>query len=318
VLTITLNPALDVAAHVPLVEPDRKLHCTDATVEPGGGGVNVARVARRLGASVTAAVLVGGATGAELVELLRDEGIATEPVTVGGTMRQSFTAVERASGRQFRFVLPGPILDGAEREAAWDRLVALASGEDAVVVSGSIPPGVDEADLVALLRRIRETGADLVVDSSDVGLHAAATVGARLLKPSVNELSRFVGRPLPGHDDIVAAARELSEVGPSGAVVVSMGAAGALLVPADGDVLWFHAPRVHVESTVGAGDSLVAATVVALHGGASLADAVRAGVAAGTAATLASGTGLCAAVDVERLLPLVTVSTMATPAGSSR
>jgi 6-phosphofructokinase 2 len=317
-LTITLNPALDIAAHVPVVEPDRKLHCTDATVEPGGGGVNVARVAHRLGASVTAAVLVGGGTGAQLVEQLRGEGVGTEPVAVGGSVRQSFTAVERASGRQFRFVLPGPVLGADERQAAWDQLVALAAGEDVVVVSGSVPPGVDEDDLVALLRRIRADGADLVVDSSDIGLRAAATVGALLLKPSVNELSRYVGVALSEHEEIAAAARELGAVGPSTAVVVSMGAAGALLVPKGGDVLWFHAPRVHVVSTVGAGDSLVAATVVALQRGAPLAEAVRAGVAAGTAATLASGTGLCARADVERLLPLVTVSPIGAAPGSSR
>jgi 6-phosphofructokinase 2 len=127
----------------------------------------------------------------------------------------------------------------------------------------------------------------------------------------VRELSTFAGQILPGEPEIVAAARELLDRGPNEAVVVSLGAAGALLVRPDAPAVRVHGPRVHALSTVGAGDSLVGAMAVALERGADMEAAVCWGVAAGTAATLAHGTGLCRRDDVERMLPHVSVHALA-------
>lgn len=313
VLTVTLNPALDVCAHISVVEPDRKMYCTAITVDPGGGGVNVARMAQRFGVTATAAVLAGGTTGERLVALLAAEHLPTEVLPIAGMVRESFTVVESTTARQYRFVLPGPHVNRNELAAAADRIADLSIGVSHVVLSGSSPPGVTPSDLAELLIRIRSTGAGVIVDTSGDALRAAAAVGTLLIKPSVHELSVFAEEDLAGHVEIEAAARRLLGLGHNHAVVVSLGAAGALLVPAGASSRWIHAPSVRVVSTVGAGDSMVAAMAVAFERGDTLQDAACFGVAAGTAATLSAGTQLCAPADVARLLPLVSVSDVQAP-----
>jgi 6-phosphofructokinase 2 len=308
VLTVTLNPSVDLSTGIPTVEPDRKMRCHGLTVEAGGGGVNVARVARRQGAVATAAVLVGGPFGEQLLELLAAEGVPAVPIRIRGNTRQNFTAIEAATSRQYRFVLPGPVVGEVEFADACEQIAALAAPESHIVISGSLPVGVGNAAFGELLWRLRANGAALIVDTSDEALGVAASVGTVLLKPSVRELSVFAGESLETQVDIEAAARDLLARGPNRAVVVSLGAAGALLVRPRATTKWIHAPSVRVASTIGAGDSLVAAMAVAVERGDSMETAARRGVAAGTAATLAIGTSLCSAENIDRMLPLVSVS----------
>jgi len=310
-LTVTLNPSVDVSTGVAVVEPERKLHCGPTCREAGGGGVNVARVAQVLGADVTALVLVGGCSGSQLLDLLATQGVATEAIPIAEDTRESLTVLEGATGRQYRFVMPGPTVTDEELAAAEDRVEALAARTSLVVLSGSLPPNVPPRRFGSLVERIGGAGAAVVVDTSGDALGASAAAGTLLLKPSVRELSTFAGQILPGEPEIVAAAHELLDRGPNEAVVVSLGAAGALLVRPDAPAVRVHGPRVHALSTVGAGDSLVGAMAVALERGADMEAAVCWGVAAGTAATLAHGTGLCRRDDVERMLPHVSVHALA-------
>jgi 6-phosphofructokinase 2 len=311
VLTVTLNPSVDVSTGVGVVEPERKLHCGATFREAGGGGVNAARVAHQLGAEVTALVLVGGCGGAMLLDLLAAQGVTTEAIAIAADTRESLTVLEVATGRQYRFVMPGPTVTDEELAAAEARVEALAARTSLVVLSGSLPPTVSPRRFGSLIERIRSAGAAVMVDTSGDALSAAASAGTLLLKPSVRELSTFAGQVLPGEPEIVAAALDLLALGPNDAVVVSLGAAGALLVRPDAPAVRVHGPRVHALSTVGAGDSLVGAMAVALERGADMEAAVCWGVAAGTAATLARGTGLCRRDDVERLLRHVTVHALA-------
>ena len=163
-VTVTLNPAFDRCAHVPVVESERKLRCADVTVEPGGGGVNVARVAHRLGVPTIAAVLMGGESGDRFRRLLWEEGVTAETLPIAAPVREDLTVVETSSGRQYRFVLPGPTVSPAEISAAIERVAKLATGADFVVVSGSLPPGFGTDELARLLRSVRTAGAELVVD----------------------------------------------------------------------------------------------------------------------------------------------------------
>jgi 6-phosphofructokinase 2 len=310
-LTVTLNPSVDVSAGVAVVEPERKLHCGSTCREPGGGGVNVARVVRVLGGDVTALVLVGGCSGAQLLDLLARQGLATEAIPIAEETRESLTVLDGATGRQYRFVMPGPTVTEEELAAAEARIDALARHSSLVVLSGSLPPNVPPGRFGSLVERIRSTGPAVIVDTSGDALGAAASAGTLVMKPSVRELSTFAGHALPGEPEVVAAAHDLLDRGPNEAVVVSLGAAGALLVRPDAPAVRVHGSRVHALSTVGAGDSLVGAMAVALERGADMEAAVCRGVAAGTAATLAHGTGLCRREDVERLLPHVSVHALA-------
>ena len=229
-LTLTLNPSVDVSTGVAVVEPERKLHCGTMRREAGGGGVNVARVAHVLGAEATAVVLVGGCAGAQLLDLLAEQGVVTYAVPIGADTRESVTVLEGATGRQYRFVMPGPTVTDEELAAAEARIEALVGRSSLVVLSGSLPPNMPPGRFGSLIQRIGSAGAAVIVDTSGDALGAAAESGTLLMKPSVRELSTFAGQVLSGEPEIVAAALDLLDLGPNDAVVVSLGAAGALLV----------------------------------------------------------------------------------------
>jgi 6-phosphofructokinase 2 len=299
IATLTLNPSLDIATSTEAVVPTDKMRCGPPRYDPGGGGINVARVVRILGGDTVAVLPAGGPAGQSLHDLLDRDGISHQVVPIRGPSRESFTVDERGSGRQFRFVLPGPELSAAEQQACLDRLAEVARGARFVVGSGSLPPGVHPGFYGRVVTVARDLGARFVLDTSGEALRHTGP-GVYLVKPSLRELRELLGRDLADDAEQVGAARELVERDFAEVVVLSLGAQGALLVTADSDERL--APiEVPVRSAVGAGDSMVAAITLGLVRGLSLHDAVRFGMAAGAATLMTPGTELCRREDVERL-----------------
>jgi 6-phosphofructokinase 2 len=142
IATLTMNPALDITTSADIVRHTDKIRCEGATYDAGGGGINVARFARVLGASVTAVYPAGGPTGAMVTGLIGEADVPVRRVIIGKPTRESFTVNERSTGKQYRFVLPGPRLSAAEQQACLAELRAAAKTADFVVASGSLPPGV--------------------------------------------------------------------------------------------------------------------------------------------------------------------------------
>lgn len=196
--------------------------------------------------------------------------------------------------------------------AEWNRClhatVAAAGRSACVVASSSLPPGVPEDAFAVLAERLGPLGIPIIIDTSGPALLAAIQAPVELVKPSVNELRAVAGRELTCNEHYEAAARALLEKGRCRTMAVSLGAQGALFVPRDGDAFVVSAPQVRVVSTSGAGDSMVAGIALSLARGDTLIDAARLGVAAGTSAVVAEGTGLCRRDDVQRLLRHTTVS----------
>lgn len=296
---LTLNPALDVATTTEKVAPTRKLRCAVPKHDPGGGGVNVARVVHELGGEALAIFPAGGATGQRLIELVDGIGLPRRVVPIAGMTRVSFTVDEETSGLQYRFVMPGPELSPDEQERCLRALGDLQPAPRFVVASGSLPPGVAPDFYVRVCAMAQEMGAKMILDTSGPALRRRCP-GLYLMKPNLRELESLAGAPLPGPAEQLAAARRIVESGAAQVVVVSLGADGALWASADDSE---RLPGISVEarSAVGAGDSMVAAIVTALARGQDLRAAVRYGMAAGAAALLTPGTELCRREDVERL-----------------
>ncbi len=306
IVTLTINPAVDIFVNVDRVEPTRKLRCSAPKRDPGGGGINVARVAHRLGANVAAIYPIGGAIGKLLQRLVEREGIASVVTPSHVETRENFTAYEKATGEQYRFVLPGSALYRAEWEACLDKLASLPEKPKYVVASGSIPPGVPDDFYAAVVRQAREMGALAVLDTSGAALKAALGDGVMLIKPNLNELGEFAGATLDSDAARIAACRTMITAGHTQAVALTLGADGALLVTAE--LAWRAAPmQVEVASAVGAGDSFLGGMMAALAKGEGMADAFRMGVAAGSAAVMSPGTELCHEEDVLRLLDAVQI-----------
>lgn len=299
IVTLTMNPALDIATGAEAVVPTDKIRCGPPRYDPGGGGINVARVITTLGGEALAVFPAGGASGQALEALLKRDRIPSCRVPVSGSTRESFTVDERRTGLQYRFVLPGPEIGEAEWKACLDRLAAQAQGARFVVASGSLPPGVPAGFFQSVADLSRDLGARFVLDTSGEPLRRMRS-GVYLLKPSLRELREWTGQALARDAEQVAAARGMIERGLSEVVVISKGGEGALLVLADGAER-LPAIEVPVRSAVGAGDSMVGAIVFGLVKGLSLRDAVRMGMAAGAATLMTPGTELCRREDVERL-----------------
>lgn len=309
IITLTLNPALDVTTSVDVVTPTHKLRCGPATAEPGGGGVNVARVVDRLGEPTLAVVPLGGATGSRLGECLAAESVDYVAVPTSGETRESFTVNELSTGNQFRFVIPGHPLDHEALAACREQVLASAQNASCLVISGSMPEEFPDGFLDELITAVEQLDTSVLIDTSGPALLEAINSAARLVKPSARELSAVVGRDLITEADIHRGLLEMGSEARCGAIVVSIGAGGAMLLDRDDGFHRFRAPTVRVNSAVGAGDSMVAGIAVALARGQSMADAVQLGIATGTAAVLTAGSELCHPADVDALYPLVYRST---------
>jgi 6-phosphofructokinase 2 len=301
ILTITMNPALDVSTAVEEVRHTSKLRCEPMQRRAGGGGVNVARELHRLGADVLAFYTAGHSTGRMMWSLLQQEGVSCHPHPISGFPRESFTVLEHSTGHEYRFVLPGPDITQQEWEDALLEIGRLCQPQSLVVASGSLPPGVP-LDFFARVARVveAEQGA-LVVDTSGEPLQAAMRQGVFMLKPSLHELRDVTGKALTDLYAVRDAACELVRAGSARIVVVSMGEMGALLACTDGT---WYAPAldVTVHSAVGAGDSFVAGMVWSLSAGETALQAFAKGVACASATLQSLSTGLG---DMQQVLALL-------------
>lgn len=299
IVTLTMNPALDITTTADLVRHTDKVRCHGSRYDPGGGGINVARFAHVLGASVCAVFPAGGLTGQMVADLVVEAGVRFHRINIADATRESFTVNESSSGRQYRFVLPGPRLSFAEQAQCLDELRTAARSAEFVVASGSLPRGVPADYYQRVAGICAELGVRLVLDTSGSGLRHI-TCGVFLLKASVRELRECVGRDLISESDQVAAAQELIQCGLAQAVVVSLGSQGALLSTPRRSQR-FSAISMGSGSGVGAGDAMVAAITVGLSRGWPIEKSVRFGIAAGAAMLMTPGTAACNRADVDRL-----------------
>jgi 6-phosphofructokinase 2 len=299
VLTITLNPAIDVSTTIPFLLPEKKLRCSPPLFEPGGGGVNVSRVLHKMGYSSTAMFMAGGHTGNFFANLVEKEGIETLVVPIEGSTRQNLIAHDASNDLQYRFGMPGPAIHEREWRDCLQKLRE-AKDVDYVVISGSNPSGVMPEFYAEAADIVNEKKSKLILDTSGEALKYALHEGVFLAKPNIGELSHLVGGGELDPNSVVEAARTIIEKGECEILVVSMGAAGAMLITAKE---FYHeaAPAIKIKSTVGAGDSMVAGILIGMQKKLPLKEVLKYGVAAGTAATIHAGSGLCTPENIEKI-----------------
>jgi len=299
ILTVTFSPCIDKSFSITELIPEKKIRCSIPKIEPGGGGINVARVLARLGANAIALYPSGGYTGKVLDKLIEKEHITAIPVETQNETRESIIVLETSTHKQFRFTMPATELSEGEVKKMLGQIEQVEQ-IDFIVVSGSLPASLP-ADIFSQIDIIaREKKSKVIVDTSGEMLKRAVDQGVYLIKPNLSELAYLSGKDLLEGDEIANEANNIINTKNCEIIVVSLGAAGALLVTA-GKSIPIAPPAVKTNSTVGAGDSMVAGIVLALSRGDSIESAVKYGVACGTATTLNSGTELCYKADVEMI-----------------
>ena len=308
IITVTFSPCIDKSTSIKKLLPDKKLQCAAPKLEPGGGGINVARAIKKLGGDATAIFPSGGYTGKHFNHLLATENIHAVIIETQNETRENIIVLDENENAQYRFGMPGTSLTNAE----W--MQCLKAVEEIIdvsfiVASGSLPPGVPLNIFAQLAKIAKNKNAKFIVDTSGEALREAVNEGVYLLKPNLGELCFLSGKKRLEQHEIEAAAKEIIAEGKCEVVVISMGEEGALLVTNDLATI-IKPPSVIKKSTVGAGDSMVAGIVYYLSKQKSIIDAVKYGVACGTAATMNTGTELCKLKDVEEIYKIINTETV--------
>jgi 6-phosphofructokinase 2 len=303
IATLTMNPTIDVSYDVDRVIHTHKMRTRNERYDPGGGGINVARVFCRLGGDVRCVYLSGGPTGVALDGLIDELGLPRTRIDIAEPTRVASAAHETETGKEYRFTPPGPTISPAECERC---LAALREIDcDYFVASGSLPPGISPDFYARVGRIMRERGIALVLDTSGEALRQTLAVGGvHLVKPSAGELRQLVGRALATPEEIGAAALDIVRAGQAGLIAVTLGHNGAVLARPEG-AIFLPAVAIQAKSAVGAGDSFLATMLFALAQGHDPVEAFRYGMAGGAASVLNPGTGLAHPDDIARLLGMV-------------
>lgn len=303
IATLTLNPTLDMACAVERVVDTHKMRADGEYYNPGGGGINVARVFVRLGGNARSIYTSGGPIGVALDGLIDRHQLARVRVPIKGDTRAAQSVLERSTGREFRFVPAGPELTAEEWRAALDALQEVDC--DYIVASGSLPRGVPDDFYARAATIAARRGKRFVLDTSGRALRGSlGSAPVHLLKPSLSEFCQLVGREIETLEEIAAQAVQLTRQGNIETIAVTLGHRGAVLAR-QGGALYLPALPIRARSAVGAGDSFTAAMVYRLCAGDKPEAAFRFAVAAGAAAVSNPGTQLAEPRDIERLLPQV-------------
>ncbi|QBQ55699.1 1-phosphofructokinase family hexose kinase [Nitrosococcus wardiae] len=300
VITITMNPSLDLSTEVEEMIPGRKLRTTALCREPGGGGINVARGIHALGGQVSALYTLGGPTGQTLKKLIEQAGIKHHPIPIERPTRENFSVLEKSSGHLFHLVSPGPELSQQEWQQCLDKIKQWKPPPTYLVASGSLPPGVPDNWYARLARIAKKQEMRLILDTSGAPLQAALEEGVYLVKPNQHEFQNLTGYSVDTPEEQAALTREFVEQGKAEVVILTLGEKGALLTTRE-EQQRAQPPEVKGISPVGAGDSFVAVITFNLARGRSLKDTLYYGVAAAAAALLTPGTELYRTEDIERL-----------------
>ena len=299
ILTITLNPALDLTVRLPQLEPGEVNRSQALQTHAAGKGVNVAQVLADLGHNVTVSGFLGEDNQQAFNALFARRGFADAFIRVPGETRSNIKLAED-DGRVTDINGPGPHVNDLAQQALLDKLDQIAASHDAVVVAGSLPRGVSAQWLRELVLRLKALGLKVILDTSGEALKEGLSAGPWLVKPNGEELSEALGSPVDSVESQVAAATHLQTLGISH-VVVSHGADGVNWFSRGAQTLHAQPPKVRVASTVGAGDSLLAGMVHGLISGHSPEQTLRTATAIAAMAVTQIGFGISDAMQLTTL-----------------
>ncbi len=301
IVCVCPNPCLDVYYYTSVLKEDDTNRVENPLITPGGKGVNAARLISRLGEAPHLIAPVGGCMGTCFKSLIEKEGVFSVFIDVKGETRVNTILEQKGKGKHILIVARGNPL---HREGVEKLMTSICSlNPDFMLLGGSVPPDLPDTFYGDVIGKVK--GVKVVVDADGELLRNAVVSGAFAVKPNRHELERLVGRPLFDLKDVVNASFEVVRMG-AHVVITSLGEHGAICTTGDSS---FRAvpPKVKVKNTVGAGDSLVGGFLYALNRGMELEDAVRFGVACGTATVMREGVSLAEKRDVEQIFPKVKV-----------
>lgn len=287
IFTVTLNPALDKTIVVSDFAPGQVNRVTSVRVDAGGKGINVSKCLRALGESSIAAAILAGSRGEELEEMLRDGGVMPLAVWVDGQTRTNLKIIDPHRKENTDINEPGPAAAAEQLEQLKERIAERLNPGDLVILSGSLPAGADRTLYQRWTAYFKEKGAIVLLDADGEALFHGLQATPYLIKPNNDELARLKGVERLTTEQMIAMGRELLAQGIRD-VVISLGGDGALFLSEEG-VFRAGGLSVPVRSTVGAGDSMVAAMAFGICRGLDREAQIALAMAMGAASVMQDG-----------------------------
>ncbi|MCC6103396.1 MAG: 1-phosphofructokinase [Olegusella sp.] len=306
IYTVTLNPALDKTAYIPNFTVNTVNRMSKLRIDPGGKGINVSKVISKLGGKSIAIALLGGATGSYILSALKGQGIECKPFEIGSETRTNLKVVDPKLNTHTDINEPGPCVKEQDLNSVLKALTSHLKGNDIVVLSGSLPRDAPVNTYATWTRACKEAGAKVFLDADGDKLAKGIEASPYLIKPNEIELGALLGRTLDTDSKVMEAAHELVARGIKN-VVVSMGANGAIFATKE-QAFKAQALKVPVGSTVGAGDSVVAALAYAESNDLPVEDTIRLAMATGAANVMQSGTQAAERSAINKLIGHVNFS----------
>jgi 6-phosphofructokinase 2 len=306
IYTITLNPALDRTLEVDGLVVDDANRILREKRYAGGKGIDCSRVIKELGDESTALGFIGGYDGLELEGRLINEGVLCDFTRIGGETRTNIILFDRKQKTQMMLNAAGPKITPAEISLFFQKIRSLPHDAEFVILSGSVPPGVNHNIYAQIITSLKERGIRVALDADGDLLRQGCGAKPFLIKPNIHEFQRLTRLTSTKVDDLVEKAHHITEGGIT-IVLISMGPKGLVGVQAK-ETYWAVPPHVEVDSPVGAGDSTLAGFIYATNKGMDFRESLVLATAAGTAAVMTPGTELCKKNDVDKIKKEITIN----------
>ena len=314
IITVTLNPALDKTLEVPNFAQGRRHRSIDQVTMPGGKGINVARVIKRLGQPVIATGLAGGATGTRIVEALAEEAILNSFVRIRDESRTNTAVFDPTTGSHTEINERGPAVSAGELDLFREKLFYLAKGASMCVFAGSLPRGVEPDLYFELLREVKRLGVMTVLDTEGEPLRLAMRAEPDIVSPNELEAEELVGQEFNDDDDRGQALLEMTRLGAAEAIMTVRDGCYAEVLE-DGPTLYrVSVAEEEARSRIGSGDAFLAGYVAARYSERPPVECLRYGVACGAESIRHFGAGVVDPAKVGRLLSDVSADRLLVPA----
>lgn len=290
ILTLTVNPAVDRIVTVDRLVFEDRAYIESTTEAAGGRGINVSRVLSRFGAKTTAITLAGRDVGRKFEQELQHDSFDKEIVKIRSNIRLNI-AISDHQGLSVKLNERGPKLSKIEQDRIFRAVENLLPNASWLMLCGSMPPGMDSHLYNRMIRLAAEKGVETFLDTDGDALLQSLEAQPTIVKPNQSEAERLLNTALITRSQQIDAVQHIKALGPR-SVVLSLGSRGAIAATTSEGVLEVIPPQVQSLCPIGAGDAMSAAIVWALTKGQSFGDALRWGVAAGTASSKLPGIAL--------------------------
>ncbi len=301
IYTVTLNPSLDRVIWVGELKTDDSMRIKNEAHYAGGKGIDSSRVIKTLSQDTTASGFLGSFNGLQLEGLLINEGVQCDFIKISQETRSNVIVFSENSGGHLSFNSKGPEITPYDLAILFNKITALPSNIFMVHLAGSLPQGVSENIYGQLIYALRQNGLKVALDADNEALRYGVKAKPYLIKPNNHEFARLIGRELKDDDDILRSARELLQQFGIEIILLTMGSKGLFVISPDKSFR-VKAPQIEVRSTIGSGDSALAAFMCGLELEYSLAECAMMAVAAGAATAMSPGVELVRIEDYRTLL----------------